>query len=90
MSSICERTPSFPSFPLIDDIQPSGVIHMMSIELSFDPDTLRLERIQVDQPFVAIEVSEKTGGERGEGVRPGRAEAMPDREARGARTTAKP
>jgi hypothetical protein len=49
--------------PMIDDIQPSGVIHMMSIELAFDPDSLRIERIAVDQPFVAIEPSETTGGE---------------------------
>lgn len=49
--------------PMIDDIQPSGVIHMMSIELDFDPDTLRIERIEVDQPFVAIEASEASGGE---------------------------
>jgi len=49
--------------PMIDDIQPSGVIHMMSIELDFDPDSLRIERIEVDQPFVAIEASEASGGE---------------------------
>jgi len=49
--------------PMIDDIQPSGVIHMMSIELDFDPETLRIEQISVDQPFVAIEASEASGGE---------------------------
>lgn len=49
--------------PMIDDIQPPGVIHMMSIELTFDPESLRIERIAVDQPFVAIEASEATGGE---------------------------
>jgi hypothetical protein len=49
--------------PMIDDIQPSGVIHMMSIELDFDPKSLRIEQIAVDQPFIAIEASEASGGE---------------------------
>jgi len=49
--------------PMIDDIQPPGVIHMMSIELAFDPESLRIERIAIDQPFVAIEPSEISGGE---------------------------
>jgi hypothetical protein len=49
--------------PMIDDIQPSGVIHMMRIELDFDPRTMRIEGIAVDQPFVAIEASEASGGE---------------------------
>ena len=45
------------------DIQPSGIIHMMSIELDFYPTTLRIDNVQVDQPFVAIEASEVTKGE---------------------------
>lgn len=45
------------------DLQPSGIIHMMSIELDFDPDTLEIEKIAVDQPFVAVEASESTNGE---------------------------
>ncbi len=45
------------------DIQPSGIVHSMSIELVFDPTSLRIERIAVDQPFVAVEPSEATGGE---------------------------
>lgn len=45
------------------DLQPSGVIHMMSIDLDFDPETLEIETIAVDQPFVAIEPSEVTRGE---------------------------
>ena len=49
--------------PLIDDIQPAGVIHMMSIDLDFDSKTLRIEEIAVDQPFVAIESSAATGGD---------------------------
>jgi len=49
--------------PLAGDIQPSGVIHSMSIELSFDPSSLRIASIVVDQPFVAIESTPATGGE---------------------------
>lgn len=45
------------------DIQPSGVIHMMSIELEFDPESLTIHSLRVDQPFVAIEASEVTRGE---------------------------
>ncbi|HIF93374.1 MAG: DUF2889 domain-containing protein [Myxococcales bacterium] len=49
--------------PLIDDIQPAGVIHMMSIDLDFDPESLRIREIAVDQPFVAIESAPATGGD---------------------------
>jgi hypothetical protein len=49
--------------PLAGDIQPSGVIHMMSIELTFDPIALRIESIVVEQPFIAIEATAATGGE---------------------------
>jgi hypothetical protein len=49
--------------PTSYDLQPSGVIHMMSIELDFDPATLVLSHVRVEQPFVAIEPSETTGGE---------------------------
>jgi hypothetical protein len=49
--------------PLAGDIQPSGVIHLMSIELSFDPVSLCIVAIDVDQPFVAIEATAATGGE---------------------------
>ena len=45
------------------DLQPSGIIHMMSIDLDFDPGSLEIESIEVDQPFVAIEPSEVTRGE---------------------------
>ncbi len=44
-------------------IQPSGIIHMMSIEIDFDPETLEMKSIAVDQPFVAVEPSPATGGE---------------------------
>lgn len=36
--------------PMIDDIQPSDIIHMMSIDLTFEPESLRIERISTDQP----------------------------------------
>lgn len=49
--------------PSVDDVQPAGIIHMMKIELDFDPATLRMDRIEVDQPFVAVEPSKATGGE---------------------------
>jgi hypothetical protein len=45
------------------DIQPAGIIHSMNIEIAFDPQSLTMERISVDQPFVAIEASESTDGE---------------------------
>lgn len=49
--------------PTSYDIQPAGVIHSMNLELELDPTTLRIEAIRVDQPFVAVEPSEVTGGE---------------------------
>jgi hypothetical protein len=49
--------------PSVDDVQPAGIIHMMNIELDFDPATLRMDRIEVDQPYVAVEPSKATGGE---------------------------
>jgi len=49
--------------PSVGDVQPTGIIHMMSIELDFEPETLTLGRIVVDQPFVAVEASKATGGE---------------------------
>ncbi|MFK7898962.1 MAG: DUF2889 domain-containing protein [Myxococcota bacterium] len=44
-------------------IQPSGIIHNMSIDIDFDPESLEMKSIDVDQPFVAIEASAATGGE---------------------------
>jgi len=49
--------------PSVDDVQSAGIIHMMKIELDFEPASLRLDRIEVDQPFVAVEPSKATGGE---------------------------
>jgi hypothetical protein len=45
------------------DLQPSGIIHMMSIDLDFDPDTLIIAEIEVGQPVVAVEASAGTNGE---------------------------
>lgn len=49
--------------PTSYDIQPAGVIHSMNIELDLDPETLRMDAIRVEQPFVAVEPSAATGGE---------------------------
>lgn len=49
--------------PTSYDVQPSGIIHSMNIELDLDPESLRMEAIRVDQPFVAVEPSESTKGE---------------------------
>lgn len=45
------------------DVQPSGIIHSMNIELDLDPGTLRIGDVRVDQPYVAVEASVATGGE---------------------------
>ena len=49
--------------PSVDDVQPAGIIHLMKIGIDFDPATLRMDRIVVEQPFVAVEPSAATGGE---------------------------
>jgi hypothetical protein len=49
--------------PTSYDIQPSGIIHSMSIELDFDPDSLEIYQIAVDQPFIAVDPSPETEGE---------------------------
>lgn len=49
--------------PSVDDVQPAGIIHMMKIELDLEPESLRMDRVAVDQPFVAVEASKATGGE---------------------------
>ena len=46
-----------------DDLQPSGIVHQMSIEAAIDPATRRLEALETAQPFVAIEPGETSGGE---------------------------
>jgi hypothetical protein len=49
--------------PTSYDIQPSGIIHSMYIEVHFEPESLRMNHIAVGQPFIAIEASETTDGE---------------------------
>lgn len=49
--------------PIVADIQPAGIIHQMSIDLVVDPDSQRIESVEVDQPFVAVEASEASGGD---------------------------
>jgi hypothetical protein len=49
--------------PMTQDIQPSGIIHHMTIELIVDPETLRIDALETAQPHVAIESSERTAGE---------------------------
>jgi hypothetical protein len=49
--------------PMLADIQPAGIIHQMSIALDLDRSTRVIERVEVDQPVVAIEPSRTTRGE---------------------------
>jgi len=49
--------------PMMHGLQPAGIIHQMSIELALDPATRRIESLETEQPFVAIEASEWTKGE---------------------------
>ncbi len=49
--------------PMIDDIQPAGIIHQMAILGVLDPETRVIHDIRVEQPHVAVEPSALTGGE---------------------------
>jgi hypothetical protein len=49
--------------PMVGGIQPAGIIHQMSIDCVVDPADRRIAELVVDQPFVAVEPSEMTGGE---------------------------
>lgn len=49
--------------PMTQDIQPPGIIHHMTIRQIIDPESLRIDSIETEQPHVAIEASERTGGE---------------------------
>jgi len=49
--------------PMMQGLQPAGIIHQMSIDLALDPASRRIEALDTDQPFVAIEPSEWTQGE---------------------------
>jgi hypothetical protein len=49
--------------PMNSGLQPAGIIHQMTIEVTLDAQSRGLESIETDQPFVAIEPSESSGGE---------------------------
>lgn len=49
--------------PMMSEIQSSGFIHHMQIDLDIHAETRVVEGIEVRQPYVAIEASEQTGGE---------------------------
>jgi hypothetical protein len=49
--------------PMTQDIQPSGIIHHMTIRQIVDPQSLRIDSLETEQPHVAIEPSERSGGE---------------------------
>jgi hypothetical protein len=49
--------------PMMHGLQPAGIIHQMSIDLALEPETLRIDSLETDQPFIAVEPSEWTGGE---------------------------
>ena len=49
--------------PMMSDLQLTGIIHHMTLELLFDPTTRLLESLRVEQPHVAIEASQASGGE---------------------------
>ena len=49
--------------PMTQDIQPPGIIHHMTILQIVDPESLRIDSLETAQPHVAIEASERTGGE---------------------------
>ncbi|MBW2287984.1 MAG: DUF2889 domain-containing protein [Deltaproteobacteria bacterium] len=49
--------------PMTHDIQPSGIIHHMTIEMVVDPGTLRIDELVTAQPHVAVEASARTNGE---------------------------
>ncbi|MDP6980860.1 MAG: DUF2889 domain-containing protein [Myxococcota bacterium] len=49
--------------PMTQDVQPSGIIHHMTIKQVVDPNSLRIDSLEVAQPHVAIDASERTSGE---------------------------
>jgi hypothetical protein len=49
--------------PMTQDIQPPGIIHHMTIRQILDPESLRIDFLETRQHHVAIEASERTGGE---------------------------
>lgn len=55
------RKTGFAAMPM--SLQPAGLIHDMTIDLSLEPETLRIESLETHQPVVAIEPSAGTRGE---------------------------
>jgi hypothetical protein len=49
--------------PMTQDIQPTGIIHHMTIALVIDPATQRIDELSTAQPHVAVEASDRTSGE---------------------------
>lgn len=49
--------------PMSSDIQPAGIIHLMKIALRLDPVSRRIIQLETEQPFVAVEPTEASGGE---------------------------
>ena len=49
--------------PLPNELQSAGFVHHMQIGLEIEAATARVERVQVEQPYVAMEASGPTGGE---------------------------
>jgi hypothetical protein len=49
--------------PMVNDVQTSGFVHHMQIELAIAADSPRVEAIRIEQPYVAVEASAATGGE---------------------------
>lgn len=46
--------------PMVEELQTAGIIHHMRIDLLIQPESRRIERIDVEQPAVAVEASEIT------------------------------
>jgi hypothetical protein len=46
--------------PMIDELQTAGIIHHMLLDLVIDPESRKIERLETEQPAVAVEASEKT------------------------------
>ncbi len=55
------RKTGFAAMPM--SLQPAGLIHDMTIDLSVEPETLRIDSLETRQPVVAIEPSASTRGE---------------------------
>lgn len=56
--------------PMVDELHSAGVIHDMTLGLRVDPATREILGLEVNQRRVAVEPSEKTGGESCRDVQP--------------------